>query len=81
MTQPNSKPVYTAWIRLDFDQATFKLDITGEFASLDVGMAMLQQAMRELEVQQRMARAAQMQRAAQEQREVDALTHAITRKV
>jgi hypothetical protein len=76
----NGKPHIAAWLRLDFDQATFKLEVSGEFATIDVALAMLQQATRELEATQRIARAQQMQRAALEQAENERLASLITKR-
>lgn len=80
MTETNGKPVHSAWLRIDMDMTTHQCAMVGEAPGIDTWLAMLAQVTRELEAQQRVARAIEMQRAAQEQAETERLAKLITKR-
>lgn len=77
----NGKTVHAAWIRIDMDMLTHSCSISGEAPTTETTIAMLRQALDEMEAQQRVTRVQQIQRALQEQQQVQALTNSLKGKV
>lgn len=68
-------------LTLTFDHETFHLDVKGEAPSVEVFMAMLQQATRYFEAQVRLATGLQLRQQMAEQQQAAAVAAALARKV